>query len=480
MVILFAVLYLFVFLGIALWFSRTDGYISLVVVFGITGFYYYLSIPLELNLRGEAYIANAGLNYLFPCDAQLKSAFMAVVALVSFTGGIALSGYRLSPEVRESPCNAVFVPRSLLVLAVGSVIVFLGVGSAEAFRGLGGYYEGHAVRHENPMLSQAVQYLLFSAIVIAGTLFQGTFRQRSCAFILTCLVVGWGFYSQQKNPFVQAGIAMMAPYLGRRSRQAGFLVIICLAAVVVIGGLPLFSAYRGGATLDFNRLWREFSVLDTDAAGPAMSLAIATSDEPEFRLGETYLLNFFLLVPRRIWPGRPESLAEQFSVEEMPADRWFPGAGYGFSLLAESYMNFGLAGPVIQYLILGWAIGRWWRFVSDRVGSANPAFWRAFFLCSTYMCMVLMHRGPTSQVVRTMIYYAVIPYVLYVIFDCWFVKYFGMKATATREGRDANSLGSQFSKRSVIVRRLHVPTSPGVEGGGCGNRVAWHRKSGRF
>lgn len=46
-------LYLIMFYICAVRFASREGYWSPVIVFGITAFYYYLSLPLELYFRGQ-------------------------------------------------------------------------------------------------------------------------------------------------------------------------------------------------------------------------------------------------------------------------------------------------------------------------------------------------------------------------------------------------------------------------------------------
>jgi oligosaccharide repeat unit polymerase len=76
------------------------------------------------------------------------------------------------------------------------------------------------------------------------------------------------------------------------------------------------------------------------------------------------------LVPRSVWPGKPNGSATQFSERYFP-DKWAQGTGVPPSISAEMLHSFGLIGGLVALFVFGfvftrlsyWAMGRaglWW------------------------------------------------------------------------------------------------------------------------
>jgi oligosaccharide repeat unit polymerase len=78
----------------------------------------------------------------------------------------------------------------------------------------------------------------------------------------------------------------------------------------------------------------------------------------EYLFGRSYVDGLTIPIPRLIWPEKPVSVTYQFRDEYFPAERERGTiAGTGFSSILEAYMNFGVAGIVAVYLLLGYCFG---------------------------------------------------------------------------------------------------------------------------
>ena len=90
-----------------------------------------------------------------------------------------------------------------------------------------------------------------------------------------------------------------------------------------------------------------------------ISLVIAIEGELPRTYGSTYLYALVAWVPRVIWKDRPDDLAQEFALDNIP--NWQPGMGLGYSLLAEAYLNFGYVGVFLQYFGIAFGLGLVWR-----------------------------------------------------------------------------------------------------------------------
>jgi hypothetical protein len=82
-------------------------------------------------------------------------------------------------------------------------------------------------------------------------------------------------------------------------------------------------------------------------------------DRTPFLMGETYSYVPPQVVPRFLWPTKPspndsvKTLSVKLGV--LTADQ-AETTSIGYGLITEGYVNFGLYGPAILGLILGWAL----------------------------------------------------------------------------------------------------------------------------
>jgi oligosaccharide repeat unit polymerase len=72
----------------------------------------------------------------------------------------------------------------------------------------------------------------------------------------------------------------------------------------------------------------------------------------DFRWGATYLEALGVLVPLAIWPDRPLAVGEWYAAHFYSAV-WEQGGAFGFSPVAEAYMNFATPGVVLIFFLFG-------------------------------------------------------------------------------------------------------------------------------
>jgi len=187
----------------------------------------------------------------------------------------------------------------------------------------------------------------------------------------TSLLIYWafiGFYSYiifltgRRAPllFLFLGIAVfyhysVKPFSLRKALTLGFslfLVFIIWAQIRAI--VPISSASEMGDYVQENINFGWFNPAKKGFGVPPYiiwKLMKGTSLE-EYQLGKTYLQSFPILVPKVLYPSRPLGPAEWFALTYYP-DYYNIGGGFGFSYLAESYLNFSIFGPFFISLIIG-------------------------------------------------------------------------------------------------------------------------------
>ena len=115
-------------------------------------------------------------------------------------------------------------------------------------------------------------------------------------------------------------------------------------------------------------------------------------DERPYEWGATYL--------RSVTPTR-QSLADDFAREYAPAG----DSGYGYSITAEAYLNFGMMGiPIVVFLV---SFGH--RILINRLKSSD---WTMYFSVVYFTAWMYGLRGDSVQFIRTLVYGAAFFFIL--------------------------------------------------------------------
>ncbi|QDU55346.1 O-antigen polymerase [Aeoliella mucimassa] len=392
--------YIVIFLAAASYYARRGGYWHPVTLFGITGFYYYLGVPLELQLKNrDLHMTEPTLFYL-PYEGRVTIAILAVLALLGFIVGFHMSGMqRALADIRFNTRQR--FPRSILFLIValvGTLYVFYG---ETMFQHLS-YHEANEFRYNESLFSYTTRMLTLTAGIVIG-IYSCQRKFLSIGFLASfSSLVGWGFYTSDKNPLLTAAMGIGTYWVGKRSRSSLHLTLYCCGALSATVLLPAFSAWRINVTPDISQIVDSFTLEYQDANGPMMSLSSAVNGDEDPVYGSSYLTALGAWVPRSVWPNRPEDLAQAFAHNNVV--KWTPGLGFGYSLLAEAYLNFGYAGAFLQYFVLGFCLNRLWLFTLPFFAKRYAtAMWAATLSVLQYQLLVIMHRAPTVQIVQSCI-----------------------------------------------------------------------------
>jgi len=414
---LFAILvlcYLAVFVISASFFSKREGYLSLFVVFGVTAFYYYLSVPIDLWLRGESGFSIGPVWYSLEGGELVYVAAASVLALLGYAMGHHLSNFRIDRNLQGKSSLSARLPISLVVMGSGAFLLASRQSGFDFFGSLS-YHDRYALVYDSPVLALTSAYLNISLVVLGAILLRGQRRTAMMIGVLFLAVVFMrGLLTHDKDPILIAVLGFGSILVGR-SRSHWYLVGFSVATMVAVFLLPVFSIIRSHGEVDLSRAIKEFNVVNTDASGPMASVSVAVSGDEPYRWGATYFLTSVSWIPKSIWAERPEDLALQFARTEMRG--WSAGRGLGYSPLAESLLNFGLPGAFFQYFFIAFIYGKLWMFLQARVPREHLYYWCATYVCNGYYFLAILHRGPTSGFVKTGIYFVVIPWLLFFLLD---------------------------------------------------------------
>ncbi len=396
--ILLLLLYLILFIIVTRLFAKKEGYYSTVVIWGVGCFLYYIALPLEL-FTTETYTFDISMLTLQVSSQQLlEIATAGIIAFLAFTFGYWLSGFN---PVGSSPSGKQrVIPNSIFVLLLVCLIALpLGFYSQLV---LSSTYEGnYTISYLNSFYAVLTTFAYLIAIIVGGALLIRSGAAASVVgLILLGLALGWGLYSSDKDPLLLTLLALGAAYAKRKMYQTSLLLQIFLAVLITFILFLFFSSFRAGEWDTEVLSNTRYSFLSFDPAGPFVSLVTVTQRPSPVYFGETYLDSFYLLVPRVLWAERPLDLSVTFAQEMIP--RWQPGQGFGYSLLAEAYLNFSWAGVVLQYFFIGLFWGYLWKGIRRIFWYFSHDFWLSIYWVWGFYILLTMHRAPLAGAVKSL------------------------------------------------------------------------------
>lgn len=214
----------------------------------------------------------------------------------------------------------------------------------------------------------------------------------------------------------------------RRINRLPAPLLISVGAVMLFVIFPLISFTRitpGSQRLSVFTMW---SIL-TSARSPVVSIISEMGDTlrtvaytldlvPSVRPfdgGVGYLYGVLTIFPNLFWPVHPtiaRGLAADWLVRTVAPEYAAVGKGFGYSFLAEAYLNFGWAGLLLVPAVVGLLLVRFflWAQQCDRAGRlAAVASFTSLFL--------VFARSESGNMWRNLTWYALLPYLL-VLFIC--------------------------------------------------------------
>ncbi len=240
---------------------------------------------------------------------------------------------------------------------------FHGVGDS---RGLGGFlYIGPSAAILLAITAQSRSQNVVAAII---------------SFLMFAVILLSGYRTHAFFPLLVGTVLWVK--LGRKIPPvlAITVVFFVIVAIPVVGALRELGPYDKLASKDFETSMQSAKAEDTftelgQTVGVLAHVFRLVPDKDPFRYGTSYLKELLISIPNiGFTQGQSDraSIARSVSSPEViqglaPADwltyrvdpnRFRLGEGIGFSAIGEPYLNFGLVGVVVFFILLGFLLGR--------------------------------------------------------------------------------------------------------------------------
>lgn len=412
---LFVLFYLILMvLGIK-YFEEFEGYVSTFTVFSITGFFYYLAVPIECALTQNDTIGLGEIAGFLPLGDSTKIAIsiLSVFALIGFGIGLRFSGFYFLKKLKIRS-NYESMPKSILFLICILFLILVLFFRTKVFAS--GTYQGNVnTVYDNPLYSLLVDWIvIFSSVISASNIIKSKFISfKSILFILPGIL--WGLYASSKDQILISILGILSIYTVVFPPTRLVYIFFAFFGIIIIAPLAMlgFSLFRSGVVISTDEMQIMLSkgiIRNTDPAGPIAVFNDIFNKNIDFKFGSTYLETFYLWIPKFIWPNRPPDLAEKYAQDTLSG--WMPGQGLGYSLLIEGYLNFSYFGVLIQYFLHGFLWGKIWMFIMNFTSKTSIFIWQAFYVVYGYYSLIIIHRSPFSGTFKS-VFLIVVPLLVF-------------------------------------------------------------------
>jgi oligosaccharide repeat unit polymerase len=390
-----------------------------------------LAILEVFHLNTTVFLEGLNSRDLFSYDISLKTLYLVTFGLATLHFGALVSAVAASHKTRgEYPLSSKLPLRS--VYRVGLILLFISVlptliylrNSLEIVLA-GGYVA---------LYQQDIQGGIGSSFgLLAQFLFPGAYfvivaapknsKLRIFAVIFVLLYSGVNFFIGARSTAVMPLVAMLWLWNSTvRPLPKGLLIGIALLLLGVV--FPLIGAIRnqvGSFSLDSllatftsidNPILSSFAEMGSSIRTVAWTIQLVP-DVRDFALGTTYLKGVLVLIPNVFGAARNPILSmfgyeiqDYWLVGEV--DPYFAnrGGSFGFSLIAEAYLNFGWAAP-LALGVIGLLYGY---FVAWAVNDRDPA---KMAIIAIFVSSFLFYaRGSSELITRPLVWYTLFPYLL--------------------------------------------------------------------
>lgn len=386
---------------------------------------------------GQAFLEASGLddqkilgdpNHTFRVEVVVSTLFLVLLGISAFHLGALLAAIIFEYRARAvKPGREEFNDRNS-VLAVGWILLLASLPLWLSIKGdqittvlNGGYmalYEPGSSQN-----SGALSYILADLIIPASIFLLLGSRPKHLAFVVAFAVLGVNvlleFFLGYRGYAMWPLLAFAWAYHKRvRPISRSFLITGGLCMLFVV--LPLVGAVRtesGEERTSIAYLMEAYLSLENpvvaiigEMGGSMQTVAYTLELVPgtrDFENGLGYLYAFSTAIPNLfggVHPAIAHGTASAWLVETVSPWTAERGGGYGYSFIAEAYLNFGWTGSVFALLVIGALFGYvfiWAMRGNDLLKIAAGAILLSFL--TSYA------RGEAYTVVRAAVWYTAVP-----------------------------------------------------------------------
>lgn len=398
---------------------------AILEVFGLNEF------GIEVFASREGFVL-----FSFSTDIVLKSLLLVLVGLVAFHAGALLAVRSKKGNSASGPYVAPSILRLTGGLFIGLSIIPTIVLLREAVgvvlsSGYFGLFERQAATGLEATPRELARFLIPGAFfLLAGS--QRYPMGRYIALILILFYVLIQFFLGSRLWSMMPLVAFV--WLWHRTiRPLPKAILITGAALLLFVISPTIAVVRevvGQERLSLAVYLNQFFSIENPAIaiinemGRTLLTVAATIQlvpaTPAFQWGLGYGYALLTLVPNLFWEVHPSSTYGSpaywlvWTIAPYTAER---GGGYGYSFIAEAYLEFGWVGAPVMLAIIGFLFVRLLRWAER---SGNPA--RLATVASFIAFFLIYARGQASLVIRPLVWYALVPYIFAIFLHRYFRK----------------------------------------------------------
>ena len=405
----------------------------------------FLAFSAIYSLSGPISILYGGWVYDFYPTPYLVDEFLLHYSLAII--GLAMGLIFVASTTRSSNDAAMLTPAwntEVLVLlsyafaaaaSLAEIVNFLRVGGLETL------YLGKAVYQsavsELPGTLPSFLIILLSTALLGLSLSTPNMKKKiwirrlalwliySFPLVLSLVILGERSYLLSLIVVLTIGCLFFRPIKGIKFKWITFGILIYSAMAFLYG----IRAYLGHVLItgDLNILWARISESSfwPTILNPASNdfgcvfgnfNTYIISEASDFRWGETYLRDMMVVIPRLIWPDKPQTIGFDFR------DSYFPewaqlgvGGGTAYSSILEAYVNFGTIGVPLVYLLLALSMG-----YLERIRSRS--IFHAIFYLTILPAAITFHRSDFQNPIFFPLLLALVGSLAYILINSMFIK----------------------------------------------------------
>ena len=373
------------------------------------------------------------LHGAFSPEIALKSLFLVTLGLLAFHTGGLLSVPAYGKDMLKQTTRAVStLPTAYALrligwglLAVSLVPTILVLKDQVALASTSGYF---ATMAEERAYGFAAAASKLSRFIIPASLFllAGSKGHRFNIMLSTVVVLSYSLtllYVGQRHGPVLLLFAYAWVY-HRCIRPLPKTFLASAAGLVLLVVIPLIRVFRDDTVgedrlsptglLDaYRSIENPFAFLLAEMGNSMKAVAYTVGSVPvdrPFDMGASYLYSLSTVVPNLFWEVHPAAargtlsqwLFETAAPTVADTEGYF---GFGFSFIAEAYLNFGWYGAPLALGLIGFLLGKLVLWVAK---SNDPA--RIAMLGAFAAAFLIYARSDSQQVLKYLVWYALIPY----------------------------------------------------------------------
>ncbi|NQT97411.1 MAG: O-antigen polysaccharide polymerase Wzy [Candidatus Marinimicrobia bacterium] len=208
---------------------------------------------------------------------------------------------------------------------------------------------------------------------------------------------------------------------------------ITIVIIVIYGTMHAYGfirAFKGETDLlnQWQKGWtfvvehKEFLINDEFSASVINSTGVINLLKKgiwDYQYGRTVIDIFPSLIPKVFYADRQEGIALLFA-KKASIGRFRAGGAFGFSIIGDSYLNFGILGVVIFFILFG--------FLLQKL-ALDPYLFQNIFVFGMLPTIIFFSRTSLSGTMKSILINPAIPFILFVCFYYFTYKFITVKKT---------------------------------------------------